>query len=388
MKEYGTLMNRSITLLLAIGCTLALLVSACGGGDDGAEVRELGSDGGSTSASAGSASSSASSSGVSPADTVDTPGDGGYEYASNVDSHRLVVADICDIAEAVDDFDWDTVETLYRDGKNSVNSDGSVRTIGGFAARDDRNHGLNDYYGTPAPLDEFVTSAIDGTGDFAGESDSVRAQGVEKGIQNQTMVAWTIHELNSALAKADDGNFDIAEGAVHNWDEGWAFFHGAEPGCAPYATGDKRAANFGTVGADDATALANEGLLAAMIEGRDALVAGDADGARNAADEAIRNLAITYSQATIRYAHLIAGDLAEGDNETARVHQAEGYAFWRVMEPVLVGVGADGDAINAILDLANEPGANGTAADIRQALAPAWETLGISESDIGTLDGE
>jgi len=58
------------------------------------------------------------------------------------------------------------------------------------------------------------------------------------------------------------------------------------------------------------------------------------------------------------------------------------------MEPVLVGVGADGDAINAILDLANEPGANGTAADIRQALAPAWETLGISESDIGTLDGE
>jgi hypothetical protein len=367
-------MTRPLKVLAALLCALAMFTTACGSGDDGAAVRELGSGGDSTSASAGSGSasgsSSGSSSGVSSSESAaNTPGDGGYEYASNVDSHRLVVADICEIADALDAGDWDTVETLYRDGKNSVKGDDSIRSIGGFAARDDRSHGLTDFYGTPAPLDEFITSAIDGTGAFAGESDDVRAQGVEKGIQNQTMVAWTIHELNSALSKAADANFDIATGAVHNWDEGWAFFHGSEPGCAPYATGNKRAGNFGTTGNGD-TAQANEAILAAMIEGRDALVAEDMAGA------------------TIRYAHLIADDLADGDEAKARVHQAEGYAFWRVMEAVLVGAGADSDTISSILGLENEPGANGGSAEIREALAPAWETLGISSSDIGMLESE
>jgi hypothetical protein len=385
-------MTRPLKVLAALLCALAMFTTACGSGDDGAAVRELGSGGDSTSASAGSGSasgsSSGSSSGVSSSESAaNTPGDGGYEYASNVDSHRLVVADICEIADALDAGDWDTVETLYRDGKNSVKGDDSIRSIGGFAARDDRSHGLTDFYGTPAPLDEFITSAIDGTGAFAGESDDVRAQGVEKGIQNQTMVAWTIHELNSALSKAADANFDIATGAVHNWDEGWAFFHGSEPGCAPYATGNKRAGNFGTTGNGD-TAQANEAILAAMIEGRDALVAEDMAGAEAAAADVVRNVAITYSQATIRYAHLIAGDLADGDEAKARVHQAEGYAFWRVMEAVLVGAGADSDTISSILGLENEPGANGGSAEIREALAPAWETLGISTSDIGMLESE
>jgi hypothetical protein len=385
-------MTQPLKVLAALLCSLAMFATACGSGDDGAAVRELGSDGNSTSASAGSGSasgsSSGSSSGVSSSEpAANTPGDGGYEYASNVDSHRLVVADICEIADALDAGEWDTVEALYRDGKNSVKSDDSIRTIGGFAARNDRSHGLTEFYGTPAPLDEFITSAINGTGAFAGESNDVRAQGVEKGIQNQTMVAWTIHELNSALSKAADGNFDIASGAVHNWDEGWAFFHGSEPGCAPYATGNKRASNFGTTGNGD-TALANEAILAAMIEGRDALVAEDMAGAEAAAADVVRNVAITYSQATIRYAHLIAGDLADGDEAKARVHQAEGYAFWRVMEAVLVGAGADSDTISSILGLEDEPGANGSSAEIREALAPAWETLGISTSDIGMLESE
>ena len=78
-------------------------------------------------------------------------------------------------------------------------------------------------------------SAIQGTGAFTGESDLVRRQGIQKGIQNQIMVAWTLHEVIAALGKADDGNFDPASGAPHNWDEGWAFYHGADPSCAPSA---------------------------------------------------------------------------------------------------------------------------------------------------------
>ena len=314
-----------------------------------------------------------------------TPGDGGYEYASNVDSHRLVVADICGIGDLLDAGDFAAVDDIYRNGENSVKSDGSIRTIGGFASRDDRSHGHDAYYGTATPLDDFVSAALGGTGMFSGTSDAVRGQGVEKGIQNQVMVAWVVHELEAALAKAADGNFDAASGAPHNWDEAWAFYHGAEPGCAPYATANKRAGNFATMGADGETARANEAILAAMIAGRDALLDGDTAGTQAAADEIVRNLVITYSQAAIRYASLIEGDLADGNDAKAAEHQAEGLAFWRVIEPYAVPAGADAAAMSAILDLSNAPGANGYGDAVRAALQPAWTTLGISADDIGTL---
>ncbi|MGI9595712.1 MAG: FEA1-related lipoprotein, partial [Acidimicrobiales bacterium] len=360
-RSYRKLSITKTSVVVAVA--LLLLASACGSEDDGAGVRDLGAVDGSDSASASaSAVSGSESSGSSsaPADggaTAAVDGDGGYEYASNVDSHRLLVADLCGIGDLLDAGDFAAVEAIYSEGGNSVNSDGSVRTIAGFAESGERLHGLATYYGTPAPLDDFVTGALTGTDLFDGESDGVRAQGVEKGMQNQVMVAWTVHELNTAVDKAKEGDFDA--GAVHNWDEGWAFFHGREPGCGPISTGDKRAANFGTLAADGETALANEAILAAMISGRDALRAGDAAGAKAAADEVVRNLVITYSQAAVRYASLIEDDLAAEDDRSAEEHQAEGLAFWRVIEAYVAPVGADFDTVNAIFDLGQEPGANG-----------------------------
>ena len=371
--------------LLALIVVAALVMAACVGGDDGAGVREVGESESDSASAAGSSSASASAPASGGGAVEATGDDGGYVYASNVDSHRLVVADLCGIGDLLDAGDFDGVATIYREGVNSVTGDGSVRTIAGFASRDDRSHGLDEFYGTPTPLDDFVSSALDGSGMFEGQSDAVRSQGVEKGTQNQVMTAWVVHELASALAKAGEGNFDVAEGAVHNWDEGWAFYHGSEPGCAPHATGDKRAANFGTVGADGETALANEGILAAMIAGRDALLAEDAAGAEAAAAEVQRNVVIIYSQAAVRYASLIEGDLANGDANAAKTHQAEGLAFWRVIEALVVPAGADGDAVNAVFDLANEPGANGFGDVVRSALEPSWDSLGISADDIGEL---
>ncbi len=412
-------MYRYSQRLAPIAALVVVLVAAsCSGTDDGAAVREInegsesvsasasgtGSASGSASASAsGSASATATGTGTGSASATGTgtgsasasapadgssaasPGDGGYEYASNVDSHRLLVADICGIGDLLDAGDFAAVEDIYRNGENSVKSDGSIRTIGGFAAGEGKQHGLDAYYGTPAPLDDFVTAALQGTGMFEGQSDGVRSQGAEKGIQNQVMVAYAVHELYAALAKAADGNFDVASGAVHNWDEGWAFFHGAEPGCSPYATGNKRAANFGTTGADGETARANEAILAAMIAGRDALLASDAAGAEAATEEVVRGLAITYSQAAIRYASLIEGDLADGNDAKAKEHQAEGLAFWRVVEAYMVPAGADAGTMDAIFNLNNPPGANGFGVEVRAALQPAWDALGIAASDIGSL---
>ena len=153
-----------------------------------------------------------------------------------------------------------SIEALYVESGNSVNSDGSVRTIAGFA-RPGRDEPIwSDYathFGDPTWLDSFVMSAIQGTGAFADESDLVR----QKGIQNQVMVAWVFHEVVAALAKAGDGNFDPASGAPHNWDEGWAFYHGADPNCG--------GGNFGT-----GTAV-NDALAAAFTKGVEALADGE-----------------------------------------------------------------------------------------------------------------
>lgn len=311
--------------------------------------------------------------------------DGGYSYASDVSAHRLVVEDVCTINALLDEeqIDFESVATIYRDGEHSVNADGSVRSLGGFASATDRAHGLDEYYETPTPLDEFVTAAIDGSGPFEGTSDAVRRQGVQKGVQNQVMVAWMIHELNSALAKAADGEFDAAEGAPHNWDEAWAFYHGSQPDCAPFATAAKRAENFGTL-TGDGEAEANAEILEAMNAGRDALVHSETAGVAQAAEQIRRAIFITYSQAAIRYASIAADDIASGEAEAAATHQAEGYAFWRVIEAVAAEAGADVETVNGILDLDSEPG-GGDGDDVRAALQPAWAELGISDEDIGIL---
>lgn len=377
MTTSRTTRSRLLAALVAGG----LLVAACGD-DDGAGVREIGAEDGSGSGS-GSASGVASGSSSAGSDEAD----GGYDYASDVSAHRQVVDDVCEINSLLDEdtIDFDAVETVYVDGGSSVNSDGSVRTLAGFATAEERLHGFDEYYDSATPLDDFVTDAIEGADAFEGEDDAVRRQGVQKGVQNQVMIAWTVHELRAALEKAEGGEFDADEGAPHNWDEAWAFYHGAEPSCAPYATADKRADNFGTMADDGETSMANEAILAAMIEGRDALLAKDAAGAEAAVDEVLRTVVITYAQAAIRYATIIEDDLAADDAEGARVHQAEGYAFFRVIEPIVADAGADVDAIESILGLDAEPGANGNGEDVREALQPALDEFGITDADIGEL---
>lgn len=377
-------MKRPALSMLVVG---ALVLVGCGS-DDGATVRDLGAGdagSGSTSGSgSGSASAPATDSGSGSSSTAAATGDGGYEYASDVSAHRLVTRDICEINALLDEspIDFEAVEAIYRDGSNSVNDDGSVRTLADFATATDRLHGVDEYYGTATPLDDWVTSALDGSGRFEGRSDAVRRQGVQKGIQNQIMVAWVVHEIESALAKAADGDVDPASGAPHNWDEAWAYYHGAEPGCAPFATANSRAGNFGTTGDDGETALANEAILAAMTAGRDALLDGDREGAQAAAAEVGRNVVITYSQAAIRYATLAVADVEAGDDPLE--HVVEGLAFFRVIEPIVAGAGADVEAIDAIFDL-DAPGQRGGGDEVRAALQPAWDVLGITADDIGEL---
>jgi len=133
-------------------------------------------------------------------------------------------------------------------GKNAEKSDGSFRTLAGFAAAEGKNHNYDTFYNQTGAIGAHIMAAMDGTGDFEGASDTVRYQGIAKLTANMGMVGYTIHELNAAVAKADAGNTDNDSGAPHNWDEGWAFFHGPDEhwSCSPAYTMKKRAADYGT----------------------------------------------------------------------------------------------------------------------------------------------
>ena len=89
--------------------------------------------------------------------------DGGYEYASNVDNHRMLMGDVCDIKDLSGAYDWDAVSDIYQNGEYAEKSDGSYRTLQGFADASGKNHAYDDYYGADGSWNDFVDAAISGT---------------------------------------------------------------------------------------------------------------------------------------------------------------------------------------------------------------------------------
>ena len=368
---------RNTLRLLCAALAIAVLATACGE-DDGAGVRVIddgGSGSGSGSASgSGSGSASGSASGVASAAAGPL---GGYEPASDVAGHTKVTLDVCAVAAALEQGDFAAAAEAYAEGGNSVKGDGSVRTLKGFAATplDEPSwQGAAEHFGSDTWLDDEVTAALEGTGRFAAASEEQRTQAVQKGIQNGVMVAWVLHELDAAKAKVAAGETDPAEGAPHNVDEGWAFYHGENPDCAPYATADKRGADFGRGHA------VNEAILAAFSAARDAAAAGDTGAYAEADAEIRRQLVITYVQAVEKYT----AKSAEGGDEAAK-QQAEGYAFYRVIAPQIAAASAEAaKAIETALGGARPP-TKAQADTALQALRDAYDPLGVTAEDIGSL---
>ena len=69
-----------------------------------------------------------------------------------------------------------------------------------------------------------------------------------------------------------------------------------------------------------------------MNAGLTALQNEDMQGVVDARDEVLKNIVIVYSQASVRYASKMTDDLAAGDTSDYDKHQAEGHAFYRVIE--------------------------------------------------------
>jgi len=85
----------------------------------------------------------------------------------------------------------------------------------------------------------------------------------------------------------------------------------------------------------------------------------------------------------MKYAKSVDSDIADGDMDAARVHQAEGYSFWRVLAPMLASTDVDAAAIDGVYQLSNQPAA-GSHDTVVAALTAALEGLGITTEDLGS----
>lgn len=309
---------------------------------------------------------------------------GGYQPVSDVAQHAKMSLDLCEINGLLDakPVNFAAIATIYRQGKNSDESEGVKRTLGKFAdeprAAEDTLGRYERYLGK-GWLNSFVGDAIDGVGPFAGASEAVRRQAVRIGVRDQIMVAWAFHELDAAVEKAAKGSFTKKSGAPHNWDEVWAYYHGEKPECGPFATAKAHGEDFG-VGT-----LINRRLELTMKDGLKALVGKSTSGARTARDDVMRDLTISYVQAVIKSASEIDAALAHGKAEEARLHQVEGWAYLRVIEPLIAKANTTtARTVGGVFDLASKP-APGSAAKVTAAFGGAYEALRISPSDVGTL---
>jgi low iron-inducible protein len=306
---------------------------------------------------------------------------GGYQPISDVGQHAKISLDLCDINALLDasPIDFAAAGAIYRDGRYSNEATGK-RTLGKAAAESrslENTLGRYERYLGASWLDAFVGAALNGTGPFAGEPEAVRRQGVQKGTRNQIVVAWAIHELDAALEKAAKASYTKAAGAPHNWDEVYAYYHGEKPECGPYATAEERGKEFGTGSS------VNQAILTAMNQGLKALLAKKSSDATKARNEVVRNLTITYLQSSIKYSAEVDAALAAGKADEARVWQAEGWAYFRVIEPLVAAVNTtSARTVAEIFDLKNKP-APGSGPKVAEALAKTYPVLGISPSQIG-----
>ncbi len=309
---------------------------------------------------------------------------GGYQPVSDVAQHARMSLDVCEVNRLLDarPVDFAAVAAVYRQGKFSDESEGKKRTLGTFASgsrQAEDTLGRYERYLGIGWLNSFVGDAIEGIGAFAGAPEAVRREAVRIGVRDQIMVAWAFHELDAAVDKAAKASFTKKSGAPHNWDEAWAYLHGEKPECSPFSTAQRSEQEFG-VGT-----LITRRLQLFSKDGLKALVDKKALPARTARDQILRDITISYVQSATLAASKIDAALAQGKADEARVAQVEGWAYYRVIEPLIARANTTAArSVASVFDLGTKPAA-GSAAKVAAAFSSAYGPLGIAPADVGEL---
>eukprot|EP00877_Chromochloris_zofingiensis_P011319 jgi/Chrzof1/6440/Cz18g11010.t1 len=310
----------------------------------------------------------------------------GFKFQSDVSGYLKLSEDICEIKAALEASppDYAGAQAIYKNGKNSLRKDGSVRTLRGIARGGYAGEPYWDlyvkYFKSPTFLDDFIMAGFNGTAPY--KSDAQRKQTIGKGIESNLQFTYVLHELDEATEKVEDKRIDKADGAPSNIDETWAIYVGETPACSLWGVSNKRGKDFGTM-ADCEKSRVNAAMLTTHQNGYKAAVAGNLKDMQATRSRAEQLMVTTYVQATLKYAKEVTSKLAA--NSSAEGAQAEGYAFFRTIEPLVARANAQSAAaIKRVLQPGN-PIVPTTYATVSSALQAAYPKLGITPTNIGTF---
>ncbi len=319
----------------------------------------------------------------------------GYTTVSNVTAHNKVPQDIGEINDMLStaSIDWSKVQQLYEKGKNSVNSDGSIRTLNGFASTPDNFKKYSPeavaYFKTQgicqlAPVkgfdctegkfvDEFVEFyAINGTGPFADTQDRVRAAAVQAGLL-VLMSYWIRLEFGKAIGKAKENNYEPLEGSPHNWDEAFAFYWGPNGQHSLYAFAKKLSSDY------QLSESINDAFFKSLIDGLKAQVE-DQTVPQTYADAGSKQLVRLFVLASLDAAKQMDAASSEDDKAAARWM---GFAYWLAIGHAIAKADATAETTFANVFFSRKVEKDFYAA-IKDAVKKSLTGLGMTEADFGT----
>jgi hypothetical protein len=243
------------------------------------------------------------------------------------------------------------------------------------------------HFGSASWLDDYILSALDATGEFAGELDTARGsmneartEAFKKGVQDQILVTAALSSLLSGETSAD------------NWRLMWAYWTGNDPSGAPWLRANKRCTNYGTCGgltfgAGGELANVNSNLLLTTVRATQAIVNGNTASLSSYSSQAEGNALIVYYQAALRYAFFLDNDLSDDPPSYTADHQGEGGAFWRVIAPVLhAKEPVIADYVTSFYTMTTVPSGTFHYCPTHKMLTNNFPT-GMDSTDFGTLSG-
>jgi len=310
---------------------------------------------------------------------------GGYMPVSGVSEHSEISLDIAEFGDKLkgENPDYSGAKAVYTGGANSCKSATNPRTLQGFAVKnldgEDFYDAFNDAgFPSPALWNGWIINALDNTGVFAGLSNVKRVTALKKGILG-LVTLYASHELESGIKKGATVATRLDSKSGHAWDEGWAFYYGADAAGknSPWEVSKKRDENFPAGDQVHTTILPhfNKGLIALRTDTYD-----DAK-AKEARDSIYKMWSITYIRAALKYLEIAETTYQE------KAH-AEGYAYYRAIDGWVASKNAvAAKAMRDALEITKTSIATGTYCDAKQKMEAAYSALGIDCDKMGTYTG-
>jgi len=281
------------------------------------------------------------------------------------------------IADAVDSNDWKAIKELY------VGSDVQALAQAEYDG-EPRYDAYKALYGK-SWMDVTIVASLDGTGTFT--VPSARGEIFEKTALDAVGVNEMYHHLHKAVAEMDTTSVDAA----------WGLYTGSAG--APllgtlYDRAQKRGANYlrNSTGEafmldDKGVALTNIAMFEQLTKLKVAIQDDKEDDAKAARAQVEKQLYVIYYQCVLRYAYLLDADNLAQPQLPYEEHQAEGWAFWKVIEPIIVAADDKGAAqIEALFKVTGKRPAGVTNYCMVRRVLDDNRPADTTEADFGFLE--